>query len=168
MVETRSSTGSFQIICWSAALIGLAVFLMAGLLLWLWWLSPHYTTRDVLLRMTDHEALRAACLELIARRDSFGQETPPGLNRELDPRDPRIPEAIRNLHPTSVAVSDRRVHIELHGGFEHYGVCFCVDRDDVSEGKRELAEGLWCYSEGDPDHQPLPERDKAKRVAPPG
>jgi hypothetical protein len=162
MSETGSSVArQFRIISSAAVHVGIAVLLMAGFLLWLW-RPPRYTSRDTLLGKTNHAALRAACLELIAGRENFGPEPPPGVSRELDPTDPRIPNIIRSLRPTFVAVSDRGVHIELHGGFDHYGVCFYIKSEDASEGNRELAEGLWYYSEGDVDHQPLPERDKAK------
>jgi hypothetical protein len=71
----------------------------------------------------------------------------------IDPKDPKIPRPIAALHPRDVIATDSEVHLELHGGFDHYGVIALSERaaDDATNrfsGPIELVSGLWYYDEG--------------------
>lgn len=94
----------------------------------------------MLLEETDHRALADACRDVLARRKEFGNEP--------DPQDPRLPESIGRLRATRIDLTKHYVAIELHGGFDHYGVLFYTEGADVTDGSRELAPRLWYYSEG--------------------
>ena len=70
----------------------------------------------------------------------------------IDPQDPRVPTAIRNLHPRDIDARDTEVSLELHGGFDHYGVIAYsatnVPSADRLYGPLELIPGLFYYDEG--------------------
>jgi hypothetical protein len=70
----------------------------------------------------------------------------------IDPHNPRLPTAIRTLHPLVIEARDTEVSLELHCGFDHYGViAFAATAttsvDSVSD-MLELTPGLWYYDEG--------------------
>jgi hypothetical protein len=95
--------------------------------------------RERLLHATDHRALLAASRKLI--RDCAGQSI-------TDPaHDPRVPQIIRNLGPSSLYISDVEVIAELHGGFDHYGFIAFKEGTPPEERSGKLIDGLYYYSE---------------------
>ena len=64
----------------------------------------------------------------------------------IDGQDPRLPAILRGLGTSYVSVSEEVVHVELHGGFDHYGVNAFAEGVEGGGG-RKLIEGLWYYTE---------------------
>lgn len=95
--------------------------------------------RDRLLNHTDHRELLKACRELMRQHPDVSIGDPD--------HDPRVPEIIRRLGVSYITINPERVHIELHGGFDHYGVDAFAEGADRERGLK-LIDGLWYYSEG--------------------
>jgi hypothetical protein len=114
--------------------------------------------RVQLLYRTDHVALLAACREVMTNRHTFTRDkdwhgTEGSDESFIDPKDPRVPAVISALQPRDVIASDTQVHLELHGGFDHYGVIALSEEEARSQtnsfaGPFELIPGLWYYDEG--------------------
>jgi hypothetical protein len=114
--------------------------------------------RARLLFQTDHRALLEACRQVMTNRHAFakdmdwhGAEDP--AESFIDPKDPNIPSPIASLHPSYVIATDSEVHLELHGGFDHYGVLALSELAAHDPTNRfsvpiELISGLWYYDEG--------------------
>jgi hypothetical protein len=71
----------------------------------------------------------------------------------IDSKDPRVPAVISALQPRDIIASDAQVHLELHGGFDHYGVIALSEQAASSQtngfsGPFQLIPGLWYYDEG--------------------
>jgi hypothetical protein len=146
------------------ALCGIAVGLLAAPFIVIFcgpgldvWRSNH--ERAQLLFRTDHRALLAACRQVMTNRHAFardidwhGPQDP--AESLIDPKDPKIPRPIASLHPRDVFAKDSEVHLELHGGFDHYGVIALSEQaaHDAAtnrfSGPIELIPGLWYYDEG--------------------
>jgi hypothetical protein len=93
------------------------------------WRSDNERAR--LLFQTDHQALLAACTQVMTNRHAFARDLDwngPANPQEslIDPKDPKIPKPIASLHPRDVTATDSEVRLELHGGFDHYGVIASV------------------------------------------
>lgn len=95
--------------------------------------------RDRLLHHTDHHALLKACRELMRQHPDVSIGDPD--------HDPRVPDVIRRLGASYITINPDRVHIELHGGFDHYGVEAFAESADRERGLK-LIDGLWYFSEG--------------------
>ena len=125
---------------WAKVMVALVIAYFAQLpiiIIWDVWNSRQ--ERDRLLNHTDHEALLKACRDLMANH--------PEVSMGHVENDPRIPDVIRRLGVSYITIKPDHVHIELHGGFDHYGVdAFAEDADP--EGGFKLIDGLWYYSEG--------------------
>jgi hypothetical protein len=78
--------------------------------------------RVQLLYRTDHAALLAACREMTNHRNAFAKLRERYGSDFINPKDQKIPAAIAALRPNSIIVSDDSVLLELHGGFDSYGV----------------------------------------------
>jgi hypothetical protein len=114
--------------------------------------------RAQLLYRTDHKALLTACRAIIKNRQSFArdQDWNGPQDREesfIDPHDPKVPADIARLKPRDIIASDDQVKLELHGGFDHYGVIAESEsaRHSASDGLSgpfELVPGLWYYDAG--------------------
>jgi hypothetical protein len=114
--------------------------------------------RVQLLYRTDHVALLAACRAVITNRHTFAADrnwhgTENSDQSFIDPKDPRVPAAIVALQPGYIIASDFDVHLELHGGFDHYGVIALTEQTAGSQtnefsGPFQLIPGLWYYDEG--------------------
>lgn len=128
---------------WAKVLLALGILYFAQFpilivtIVWDGWNSRQ--ERDRLLHHTDHHALLKVCRELMRKH-------PKTRIREPD-SDPRVPEIIRRLGASSIAIEPDHVHIELHGGFDHYGVDAFAEGADRERGLK-LVDGLWYYSEG--------------------
>jgi hypothetical protein len=127
------------------------------------WRSNHERAR--LLFQTDHRALCVACRQIMTNRHTFARDLDwhgPEDPKEslIDPKDPRIPKPIASLNPRDVIATDSEVRLELHGGFDHYGVIVLSEqaaRDATNRffGPIELVSGVWYYDDGltqDHDH----------------
>jgi hypothetical protein len=64
----------------------------------------------------------------------------------IDRDDPCLPDVLRELGTSYVSVSKDIVRVELHGGFDHYGV-LAFPEGVEGHGDRKLMEGLWYYTE---------------------
>lgn len=144
-----------------------AYFLMLGYFGWFFGWSFIVIRKDVrhsdqqrvqLLYRTDHVALLAACREVMTNRHTFTRDRSwhgPGNSDEsfIDPEDTRVPAVISALHPSDIIVSDSNVQLELHGGFDHYGVIALSEeavRNQTNDfsGLLELIPGLWYCDDG--------------------
>jgi hypothetical protein len=92
--------------------------------------------RDRVLYHSDHQAIRAACRDLMAKY----------AGEYIDRDDPCLPDVLRELGTSYVSVSKDIVRVELHGGFDHYGV-LAFPEGVEGHGDRKLMEGLWYYTE---------------------
>jgi hypothetical protein len=97
--------------------------------------------RNMLLHDLDHSAVLAACREMMA--DPTGYRTME-YSAGLDLRDHNIPAIIRDLGPAYVGVGDTFVQIEMHGGFNHFGLRAFAEGVEGG-GNQKLIEGLWFY-----------------------
>jgi len=114
--------------------------------------------RVQLLYQTDHAALLAACRSLMTNRNAFTREgSSPSTNHThesfIDPKNTNLPPIIQKLEPSYIEVTDEYLSLELHGGFDHYGVEAVSERAMTNEGNGlsgpfELIPGLWYYDEG--------------------
>ncbi|NQT01023.1 MAG: hypothetical protein HQ580_03275 [Planctomycetes bacterium] len=117
-----------------------------------------------LLCETDYQTLLRACREL-SRRVTTGDLIPNHYRVRQDPHPEAssFPQPILDLKPTYVMIdSKRKVMIELHGGFLHYGVM--AYPEDYKEpginskyGDKKLIDGLWYYNE---DYEESPKLQK--------
>lgn len=70
----------------------------------------------------------------------------------INPRDPKLPAAIADLHPTTVSVSENSVVVGLHGGIDRYGV-IAVSESALARSTNGLSDdlqlipGLWFNDE---------------------
>jgi hypothetical protein len=106
-----------------------------------------------LLHGTDHHKLLRACREVIENPDKYeficfanSQEKTHFFEIST------MPEIIQGLGVTAVGLGEDSscLSIELHGGFDHYGVVAFpkdVTSQDPSQGSVELVPGLWYYSD---------------------
>ena len=126
---------------WAKVMVALVIAYFAQLpiiILWDVWNSRQ--ERDRLLNHTDHEALLKACRDLMANH--------PEVSMGHVENDPRIPDVIRRLGVSYITIKPDYVHIELHGGFDHYGVDAFAEGEENPDGGQELIDGLWYYCEG--------------------
>lgn len=83
--------------------------------------------RATILYNTDHATLLAACRVIMTNRQSYatdvsvhGPEDP--RTSFIDPNDPRVPPIVRSLPARCITATDESVVLDVHGGFDHYGV----------------------------------------------
>ena len=130
--------------------------------------------RVSLLYETDHQALLNTCRELSAMVSKG--ELKPGEyylhGSERHPAASRFPKPILELAPTYVYIDEndcRRVMVEMHGGFDHFGVeAYAEDYKKPSYFEyrdKELIPGLWYYDEG---YRENPEYEKVIEALRPG
>jgi hypothetical protein len=97
--------------------------------------------RDRLLHKTDHQELLRVCRDFMERYPGAYIISP----------DDRLPELFRDLGVNAVLVEKEFVHVELHGGFDHYGVIAYAE--DVpaerQNGDQKLIEGLWYFTDSE-------------------
>jgi hypothetical protein len=142
-----------------AAVLGTCALVLVGAV-GLPWCGVALATRRIehkkeqLLRRTDHQALLVACRAAIA---TLGSEVAPhrGDGLRVSGSDPRLPSELKRLEASYIAVSQDAIHVELGGGFFHYGVDAIAS--DASPDRRafleampdhkRLADGLWYYEE---------------------
>jgi len=124
------------------------------------WSDVHRSNRArvQLLYRTDHVALLAACRAVMTNRHKFardpkwhGADDP--QQSFIDPRDTKVPAVIVGLKPRDIIASDGKLELELHGGFDHYGVIALSEQAARTEtngfsGPFRLIPGLWYYDEG--------------------
>jgi hypothetical protein len=116
--------------------------------------------KEELLLRSDHGAVLAACREIMEKQGTYrvnpsvggGGSAEDRRRRSPDPTDPRIPEVIRSLGPSSIQVESDRVVVEMGGGFYHYGFVAlseesCASWENKNPGAREVRRCLWYYAE---------------------
>jgi hypothetical protein len=96
-----------------------------------WIVTPAEQRR--LLHGTDHRAVAAACALVESDFKKYEGKT-------WD--DPSIPRAIREIRPSYIVIHEYDLRIEMHGGFDHFGLHF---RQGPSKGW-----DLWYYTESGP------------------
>jgi hypothetical protein len=92
--------------------------------------------RDRLLHHSDHQVIRAACRDLMTKY----------AGEHIVGDDARLPDVLRELGTSYVSVSKDIVRVELHGGFDHYGV-LAFPEGVEGHGDYKVMEGLWYYTE---------------------
>ena len=71
----------------------------------------------------------------------------PGQFIDHADKDPRVPLIIRELGPTYIDITAEHVHVELHGGFDHYGFYAYAENVDYGDDWSKLINGLYYYTE---------------------
>ncbi len=115
--------------------------------------------RRHLLCEVDHQALLKACREVLSLAAKGKLQPGRRYNIGWSPRDPAalsFPKAILDLAPSYVWIlqvdSSVYLNIEMHGGFDHFGV-FAYPEDfkepsgGFNYGDRKLIDGLWYHDE---------------------
>jgi hypothetical protein len=107
--------------------------------------------RIQLLYRTDHVAFLAACREVIANRNSFRHWEHNGWEF-INPKDPKVSEAIAALRPTYIAPDDDSVSVGLHDGIDSlvviaYSEQFVNSHTNGFSGNLQLMPGLWFSDE---------------------
>lgn len=108
-----------------------------------------------LLSETDHEALLAACRELL-REVEAGNLRPYrySVGYKADPEASQFPQVILDLDPMFVDTQDSgRVFVEMYAGIHNYGVtAYSEDYQEPSPhfvyGDKKIIDGLWYYEDG--------------------
>jgi hypothetical protein len=143
MTDDRMQPDRKSMPLWAKVLLAVGILYVAQFpimivgVVWDVWNSRR--ERDRLLHHTDHHALLKACRDLMVNH--------PEVSMGHVEDDPRIPEIIRRLGVSYITIKPDHVHIELHGGFDHYGVDAFAEGADRERGLK-LIDGLWYYSEG--------------------
>ena len=104
--------------------------------------------RYYLLHQADHAAILAGCRQMLVELSDQPSDGEDKIRMEVisDPTsDPRVPEVLRTLKPAHICVFDHCVRIEMHGGFDHYGLVGYAEGEEPQGG--ELIPGLCYYSE---------------------
>jgi hypothetical protein len=98
---------------------------------------------------------------LAAEARKFGKEQRSlGVSLEtLEADDPKVPAALAILKPRRVEICDGFVRFEFGGFFLHYGIDV-YDEGLEGPGTKNLAEGVWFYSEN--GRYPGPNGEKKK------
>ncbi len=126
-----------------------------------------------LLSETDHEALLAACRELL-REVSAGNLQPfrYQVRYEADLEALQFPRVILDIEPLYVGITDSgRVFVEMNGALHHCGVtAYSEDYEKPSPhfvyGDKKIIDGLWYYEHGyNPKHDKWVEKQLQKRRA---
>ncbi len=114
--------------------------------------------RAGLLYKTDHLTLLEACRTIMTNRQAFAVDADWHGNDDpktsfIDPKDPKVPPIISSLHPRDIVATDHDVELELHGGFDHYGVFALSEATATNNAERpsepfELVPGLFYFDEG--------------------
>lgn len=102
-----------------------------------------FTSQKKLLYETDHQAVLEVCRDLMAKHQRG--EIPDRLFRN----DPGFPDALRPLRPSVLYVQDDFVHMEMHGGADHYGFYANAEgsRKEGTLSSIKLIDGLWWYGD---------------------
>jgi hypothetical protein len=120
------------------------------------------TKRRDLLRNVDYQALVKACRDVLKVSASGGLK-PGRYDVRWSPRSAEasaFPKAILDLAPSYVVVGgDGSLTIEMHGGFDHFGVkAYAADFKEPYPnfiyGSRKLIDGLWYYDDEYEDNRP--------------
>jgi hypothetical protein len=119
--------------------------------------------RHKILCGTDHQAVLAACREILANASAWGLKLGGRYSVRWTPHSPesaKFPKAILDLAPSYVAIlEDGCITVEMHGGPDHFG--FRAYSKNFKEpephywyGDRELIDGLWYYDGEYTDESP--------------
>jgi hypothetical protein len=96
-----------------------------------WIVTPARQRR--ILHGTDHRAVADACALVLSDFKKYD-------GKPWD--DPSIPRAISEIHPSYMVLYEHEIRIEMHGGFDHYGLHFRQGRSKSWD--------LWYYTENGP------------------
>lgn len=121
--------------------------------------TSDHIAKTVLFRI-DHAQLLSSCREVMHNVDRYRRRPNSNSPQLLDPTDPNLPKAIRDLDPMWIHVTPKSVTLALTGGFDHMSVIALTeditDSDDIvkslrGHGDLQLIPGLWfCESERSP------------------
>ncbi|MBC8472030.1 MAG: hypothetical protein H8D56_21440 [Planctomycetes bacterium] len=133
---------------------------LSGFVYVLWDINKGNQRLTRLICETDYQALLKACREL-SRRVTTGDLEPNQYRVRLDPHPEAssFPQEILDLKPTFVRLyKDRKVRIELHGGFLNYGVTAYPEDyqydPNLHYNEKQLIPGLWYYDDDYRDKNP--------------
>ena len=133
---------------------------LSGFVYTLWDIKKGNQRLTRLLCETDYQILLKACREL-SRRVTTGDLKPNHYKVRLDPHPEAssFPQPILDLKPTYVRIySNRKVRIELYGGFLNYGVTAYPEDyrydSNLQYGEKQLIPGLWYYDDDYRDKYP--------------
>ncbi len=101
--------------------------------------------------LTDHHALLDACRLLMQSKENFTLDhsrhpAESDGHRFLDPRDPKLPEPIREAAPVYIHVTEDSVSLKMHGGHYHWGLNAYREGIEGS-GDLKLLTGLWYWTD---------------------
>jgi hypothetical protein len=107
-------------------------------------------TTERLEQRTDHQELLTASREILAHQAAYRAH--PVVPTHQDPKDPQLPNAIRDLAPRDIVVEDDYVRLILNAG-DYERVDVIAFREGVADqelaggiGKgHRLVPGLWYY-----------------------
>ncbi len=154
-------TGKKAVIACIVGLFLLLVIYFSGQLLWPVQLSVgvdrEATRREHQLLYEVDQAALAAELRKLAYDYRWSTAFPSGEPTIFSPNDPAIPQSLKILQPTSMAIFDDRIMFERGGPLHHFGLVVFRDasvartsHDDSVTGEkllREFQPGVWFYSD---------------------
>lgn len=143
-------------------LIAIAIIIVLGVLIVisLPLIGMHLAVRRIeqraenLLKHTNHVELLHACRKVITEFQDVPR--PPNGNMIiLAGRDSRLPSSLRRIKASYIMVASDDIHVELGGGFHHFGVKALAKRApqrlaqhlDSLPDHRRLLDRLWYYED---------------------
>jgi hypothetical protein len=104
-----------------------------------------------LFHQTDHAALLKECRLVIANRRALERSNYGPEQSFISGSNSNLPPAIKSLPANHIHATDKKLKIELGGGFHHYGIVAFTDGDiyepPSDENSKKLVEGLWFYED---------------------
>ena len=122
---------------------------------WQFWGWPREieSRKRLILYKLNPAAVLATCRQIRANQAKFRGNpfwNPPlPIGSDMpDPADPLMPPIIRTIHPSGIIITPEGVHIELGGGFMHFGLAEAIaGAPPPPFAAKQLVPGLWYYAE---------------------
>jgi hypothetical protein len=104
-----------------------------------------------LLNKTDHLSLLKECRLVIANRRALEYGNYGSHQSLISGSNSNLPPMIRSLSAGHIDATDKKVEVELGGGFHHYGIVAFNDGGPYEPSEevnsKKLVDGLWFYEE---------------------
>ena len=157
LASTKKPRSTRRVLLWALFLIAVGpVLYLAGAFaywqLWGQWREISDRKHLVFYKVSPNTVL-AACRQIRANQAKFrgnpGWHPPPPVGSDNpDPGDPLMPPIIRTIHPSGIIITPEGVHIEMGGGFEHFGLAETLaGAPRPMMAVKQLVPGLWYYAE---------------------